>query len=126
MWIWRSRGCATSRPSYPHAWRTCMSSNQDIKEPLNAEKITEEFEEEEPGLRVKRYDKVLPCDLSRDELIQKGRLLADSIEKQRNIKNEAKSVAAAFKEDIEEEESKAWLLRQQIKDKREERSVSVE
>lgn len=89
-----------------------MSKNEDLKQPLDPQIINDEFTEEEPGLRVKRYDKVLPCELTRDQLIEKGRLLADSIEKQRNIENEAKAVASAFKDDLKDEEAKAWLLRQ--------------
>ena len=103
-----------------------MSSNQDIKTPLSAEQISEEFEEEEPGLRVKRYDKVLACDLTRDQLLDKGRLLAESVQKQKDIENAAKAAASAFKDDLKDEESKAWLLRQQITEKKEDRSVTVE
>lgn len=103
-----------------------MSTNDELKYPLSAETISEEFEEEEPGLRVKRYDKILPCTLTTQELIEKGRLLAESIEDQRKIRGEAKSAAARFKEQLEEEEANGWFLRSQIKSKQEDRSVPVE
>lgn len=103
-----------------------MSTNDELKHPLSAETISEEFEEEEPGLRVKRYDKILPCALTTQELIEKGRLLAESIGDQRTIKDEAKAAAAEFKEQLEEEAAKAWLIRSQIKSKQEDRSVPVE
>lgn len=98
----------------------------DVKEPLTPAAVSEEFEQEEKDLRVKKYQKVLPCALTRDEHHKRGIQLAETIEKIGDVERQKKRVADEFKSQIEDLEREATRLSGIVRSWKEERTVEVE
>lgn len=76
-------------------------------------------------IEPREYIKYLPCDLTADELLEKGRSLAERHAEIADIRRQMKEKSSEFKEQISEIEGDISTLTKEIRSRAEHREVIV-